>query len=203
MTATVSANPHPELRIQILDHTTLPVRDQFAAARFYTVIFNGEIDHVGRSFLRAAPEGMAQGVSSSPHQGMGVKICEGLVVGLFEQDFGQPTAEQGHPHHALEIPPDVIPAWIEHLNYWDVPYDGPHPREQDRSCSIYFFDIDGNHLELHATNLPDEVFRQIPPAPHDHTRQVRATPWPPSHLEGEANRMLAEKLEGWRRGGAH
>lgn len=51
----MSAKPYTDVRIQNLDHTTIPVRDQFAAARFYAVVFNGEIDHVGRPFGTLGP----------------------------------------------------------------------------------------------------------------------------------------------------
>ncbi len=181
------------MRVRGLDHTTVPVRDQFRAARFYAVVFNGEVDHVGRGFLNIAPESIREGLDQSPHQGMGIQICNGFVIALFDQDFGQPTVEQSHPHHAFAVGPYELEAWVAQLERWKVPYFGPIGRTRGRtSVSVYFNDPDGNHLEFVSPDTPEEIRSKFPTGHEDRAPENHA--WPPADLEEAANGVLREKL---------
>jgi predicted enzyme related to lactoylglutathione lyase len=173
------------VRIRGLNHFTLPVRDRYAAARFYTAVFNCEIDH------ESAPDRVQKGLARSLQ--VGVTLCEGVQLDLFEQDYGQPAVEQSHPHHAFDVRAEDIPLWVEQLRYWGVPFVGPMTRAGTRGCEIYFNDPDGNHLELHCSDYPDELRQQLPVGPYDKQRVVIHA-WPPPERAAEAERQFQEKL---------
>jgi catechol-2,3-dioxygenase len=168
------------------------VQERYRAARFYTAIFNAEVDHESDS------DRVKQGKARSLQ--VGVNLCEGIQLDLFEQDYGQPTAEQAHPHHAFDIRPEDVPAWIQQLSYWRVPFAGPMTRSGTTGLEIYFNDPDGNHLELHCSNYPEHERAQLPTGPYD-KRATMLHEWPTSDRMEEADRQLAEKLEAMRRRG--
>lgn len=180
------------VNIHGLSHMTLPVHDRFAAARFYTTIFNCEIDHE-IPLDRVRP--------GSGNIEVTVELCDGIEVGLFEQDHGQPGPEQGHPHHAFEVRAEDVPAWIEQLEYWGVPFFGPRAHGAT-TCSIYFNDPDGNHLELHCTDYPEELTGQLPRGHQVAAGEPSHAPandsWPPPHRAEEAERQFQAKLAAMR-----
>ena len=185
MTLEMSTSAGAQVRIRGLNHFTLPVRDRYAAARFYTAVFNCEVDH------ESAPDRVKKGLARSLQ--VGVDLCPGVQLDLFEQDYGQPGVEQSHPHHAFDVAAEDIPLWVEQLTYWGVPFVGPMTRAGTKGCEIYFNDLDGNHLEIHCSNYPDELRQQLPVGPYD-KNQVVIQQWPTPEREAEANRQLEEKL---------
>jgi len=185
MALETSAPAGTRVRIRGLNHFTLPVRDRYAAARFYTAVFNCEVDH------ESSPDRVQKGLARSLQ--VGVTLCDGIELDLFEQDYGQPTVDQAHPHHAFDVAADQVPLWVEQLRYWGVPFVGPITRAGTHGCEIYLNDPDGNHLELHCSEYPDELRAQLPVGPYDKNLTVIHA-WPTPERAEEAERQLAEKL---------
>lgn len=177
-------NPDAQLRISALNHTTFPVRDRMRAARFYVAVLGGEVHHA------SAADRVKQGLARSLQ--VGVRLCPGVELDLFEQDYGQPEWDQSHPHLALEIPADTMSAWAKHLEKWNVPYVGPMTRQGSGSAQIYLNDPDGNHLELYARNYPG--CDQLPSGPYDKMLCVHKDPWPAPELEREAERLFQASM---------
>ncbi len=185
MAVELASSRGAQVSIRGLNHFTLPVRDRYKAARFYCAVFNCEVDH------ESAPDRVAKGLARSLQ--VGVKLCNGIELDLFEQDFGQPTIEQAHPHHAFDVAADDVTHWIDQLTYWQVPFVGPMTRAGTRGCEIYLNDPDGNHLELHCSDYPDDLRSQLPVGPYDKSLVVIHS-WPTSERQEEADRQLEEKL---------
>lgn len=185
MAVETSAPAAQGIRIRGLNHFTLPVRDRYVAARFYTAVFNAEVDH------ESHPDRVKEGKARSLQ--VGVDLCPGVQLDLFEQDFGQPSLDQSHPHHAFDVVPDDVPVWVEQLRYWGVPFVGPMTRAGTTGCEIYFRDPDGNNLEIHCSNYPEELRRNLPSGPYDKEDTVLGE-WPSSERREEADRQLEEKL---------
>jgi catechol 2,3-dioxygenase-like lactoylglutathione lyase family enzyme len=173
-------NPDARLRIRALNHTTIPVRDRYKAARFYVAVLGGELHH------ESAPDRVKQGLARSLQ--VGVRLCSGLEIDLFEQDYGQPEWDQSHPHHAFDIPAEAMDHWVAHLKKWRVPFVGPMTRAGTGGAEIYFNDPDGNHLELHCSNYPKHT--EIPSGPYDKKLVVHESSWPAADLQAEADRLF-------------
>ena len=185
MVLDTSAPAGAQVRIRGLNHFTLPVRDRYVAARFYTTVFNCEMDH------ESAPDRVAKGLARSLQ--VGVNLCPGIQLDLFEQDYGQPSVDQSHPHHAFDVAADEVPAWVEQLRYWGVPFVGPMTRAGTHGCEIYFNDPDGNHLELHCSDYPDALRQQLPVGIYDKSLTV-IHQWPTPERAEEVERQFEAKL---------
>lgn len=178
------SRPKSPSRILFLNHTTLPCRDPYAGARFYTAVFNCDVDseeHHNQVFL-------------------GMRICDGVTLDCFGvEGYGQLTLEQTHPHHAFEIAPEDVVWWIERLQWWGVPFEA-RARRSSGSVALYFRDPDGHHLEITCPQYPDELFDQLPPL--DYRQGEHLTPmnsaWPPPERAEEAERQFQVKLEALR-----
>lgn len=177
-------NPDAELRISALNHTTFPVRDRIKAARFYVAVLGGEVHHA------SAGDRVSKGLARSLQ--VGVRLCPGVELDLFEQDYGQPEWDQSHPHLALEIPAQDMDQWVRHLEKWHVPFVGPMTRQGSGSAQIYFNDPDGNHLELYARNYPGS--EKLPSGPYDKMLCVHKAPWPSALLEAQAALLLDSSM---------
>ncbi len=182
-------NPDAPLHIRALNHTTIPVKDRYRAARFYVAVLGGEVHHESAS--DRVKKGLARALQ------VGVRLCGGLEVDLFEQSYGQPAWDQSHPHHALDVPAEDLERWAAHLKKWQVPFVGPMTRAGTGSAEIYFNDPDGNHLEFHCSSYPGH--EKLPSGPYDKKLTVHQQPWPPPELEAEADRLLQLSLERMRR----
>jgi len=171
-------------RILSLNHTTLPCRDPYAAATFYTAVFNCDVEqeeHHNQTFL-------------------GMRICPTVMVDCFGvQGYGQLSVEQTHPHHAFEIGPEDVLWWIGNLQYWEVPFEA-RARRRSGSVALYFRDMDGHHLEVTCPSCPDELFDRLPPL--DYKEGEHRTPmndqWPTPERAEEARRQFETKLEALR-----
>jgi len=178
-------NPDAPLHIRALNDTTIPVRDRYKAARFYVVVLGGEAHH------ESDPDRVKKGLARALQ--VGVRLCSGLEIDLFEQDYGQPTWNQSHPHHAFDVPAEEMEKWADHLRKWKVPIVGPMTRAGTGSAEVYFNDPDGNHLELHCSSYPGH--EKLPSGPYDKQLTVHKEPWPPKELEADANRLFETSLE--------
>lgn len=181
--ATAEATAAP--RTLGLNHFTLPVRDRYKAARFYAAVFGATVDH------ESDPERVKKGLARSLQ--VGVVLPGGIAIDLFEQDFGQPAPQQAHPHHALDIAPAAVPAWVEHLTRWGVPFVGPMTRSGTTACEIYLRDVDGNNIELHCDDYPEELRAKLTVGPFDMARTTHDR-WPPPEREAEAEGRLQEEF---------
>lgn len=177
-------NPDAELRIAALNHTTFPVRDRHRAGRFYVAVMGGEVHHA------SADDRVKQGLARSLQ--VGVRLCPTVELDLFEQDYGQPTWDQSHPHLALDVPAKELDRWVTHLTKWKVPFVGPMTREGSGSAQIYFNDPDGNHIELYSRSYPGHD--KLPSGPYDKMLCVHKTAWPAAELEADANRLYEASM---------
>ena len=178
-------NPDCPLHIRGLNHLTMPVKDRYRAARFYVVALGGEIDH------ESAPDRVQKGLSRSLQ--VGVRMALGLELDLFEQDYGQPGWDQSHPHLALDTSAEDLERWAQHLRRWKVPFVGPITRAGTKGAELYFNDPDGNHLEIHCSNVPDRSSFAV--GIYDKQLCVHKEAWPPAELEQEAERLFQASLE--------
>ena len=178
-------NPDCPLHIRGLNHLTMPVKDRYLAARFYVVALGGEIHH------ESAPDRVQKGLSRSLQ--VGVRMALGLELDLFEQDYGQPGWDQSHPHLALDTSAEDLERWAQHLRRWKVPFVGPITRAGTKGAELYFNDPDGNHLEIHCSNVPDRSSFAV--GIYDKQLCVHKEAWPPAELEQEAERLFQASLE--------
>jgi catechol-2,3-dioxygenase len=178
-------NPDCPLHIRGLNHLTMPVKDRYRAARFYVVALGGEIHH------ESAPDRVQKGLSRSLQ--VGVRMAPGLELDLFEQDHGQPGWDQSHPHLALDTSAEDLERWAQHLRRWKVPFVGPITRAGTKGAELYFNDPDGNHLEIHCSNVPDRSSFAV--GIYDKQLCVHKEAWPPAELEQEAERLFQASLE--------
>ena len=179
------SNPDSPLHILGLNHLTMPVKDRYRAARFYVVVLGGEIHH------ESAPDRVQKGLSRSLQ--VGVRMAPGLELDLFEQDYGQPGWDQSHPHLALDTSAEDLEKWAEHLRRWKVPFVGPITRAGTKGAELYFNDPDGNHLEIHCSNVPDRSSFAV--GIYDKQLCVHKEAWPPAELEQEAERLFQASLD--------
>ncbi len=177
-------NPDAPLHIGGLYHTTSPVTDRYKAAKFYVAVLGGEIHH------ESNPDRVKQGKARALQ--IGLRICAGIEIDLFEQDYGQPKWDQSHPHHAFRVTAESFPHWVAHLKKWRVPMQGPMTRSGTGGAQIYFNDPDGNHLELNCTGYADH--ESLPSGPYDKSVLIHTEPWPAPELEAEATRLLDASL---------
>jgi catechol 2,3-dioxygenase-like lactoylglutathione lyase family enzyme len=178
-------NPDAPLHIRALNHTTIPVKDRYKAARFYVAVLGAEVHH------ESAPDRVKKGLARALQ--VGVRLCSGLEIDLFEQDYGQPKWDQSHPHHAFDVPAEELDKWAAHFKKWKVPIVGSMTRGGTGSAEIYFNDPDGNHLELHCSNYPG--YEKLPSGPYDKQRTVHKDPWPAPELEKEADHLFEASLQ--------
>ena len=179
-------NPDAPLHIRGLNHLTIPVKDRYRAARFYIVALGAEAHH------ESAPDRVAKGLSRSLQ--LGVRMAADFEIDLFEQDFGQPDWNQSHPHLALDTSAEDLEKWVEHFKKWRIPFVGPVTRSGTKGAEIYFNDPDGNHLEVHCSNVPESQRGKYHVGPYDKSLCVHKQKWPPKELAEEAERLFQSSL---------
>lgn len=175
-------NPDAPLHIRGLNHLTLPVKDRYRAARFYIVALGAEAHH------ESAPDRVAKGLSRSLQ--FGIRMAAHFEIDLFEQDFGQPDWNQSHPHLALDTSAEDLDRWVAHFKKWQIPFVGPMTRSGTKGAEIYFNDPDGNHLEVHCSDVPEEQRSKFAVGPYDKSLCVHKQEWPPKELADEAERLF-------------
>ena len=175
-------NPDAPLHIRGLNHLTIPVKERYRAARFYIVALGAEAHH------ESAPDRVAKGLSRSLQ--FGIRMAANFEIDLFEQEFGQPDWNQSHPHLALDTSAEDLEKWAEHFNKWQIPFVGPVTRSGTKGAEIYFNDPDGNHLEVHCSDVPEEMRSKYHVGPYDKSLCVHKEEWPPKELADEAERLF-------------
>ncbi|HSQ14352.1 MAG TPA: VOC family protein [Candidatus Deferrimicrobium sp.] len=175
-------NPDAPLHIRGLNHLTIPVKERYRAARFYIVALGAEAHH------ESAPDRVAKGLSRSLQ--FGIRMAANFEIDLFEQEFGQPDWNQSHPHLALDTSAEDLEKWAEHFNKWQIPFVGPVTRSGTKGAEIYFNDPDGNHLEVHCSDVPEEMRSKYHVGPYDKSLCVHKEEWPPKELSDEAERLF-------------
>ncbi|HVO92309.1 MAG TPA: VOC family protein, partial [Terriglobales bacterium] len=168
------------------NHLTAPVKNRYRAARFYIVVLGAEAHH------ESAPDRAAKGLARSLQ--VGVCLAPGFEIDLFEQDFGQPHWDQSHPHLALDTSAKDLERWAVHFKKWQVPFVGPMTRAGTKGAEIYFNDPDGNHLEIHCSNVPPAQRARFPIGPYDKILCMHKQEWPPQDLADEAERLFQASL---------
>jgi catechol 2,3-dioxygenase-like lactoylglutathione lyase family enzyme len=130
-------------KISGIDPITLPVRDLDIAERFYTQVLGAKVvDRTDRS-------------RSSPF--IAITIGDSPSIDLFVQPWGQPAANQPHPHLAFAVRGEDLLDLKQQLLAQQIPVVGPIQFGSPGHGSIYFHDPSGNHLELCARDFTGEV----------------------------------------------
>lgn len=179
-------NPDAPLHIRGLNHLTIPVKDRYRAARFYIVALGAEAHH------ESAPDRVAKGLARSLQ--FGIRMAANFEIDLFEQDFGQPDWNQSHPHLALDTSAEDMEKWVEHFKKWQIPFVGPMTRAGTKGAEIYFNDPDGNHLEVHCSDIPEAQRSKYAVGPYDKSLCVHKQEWPPKEVAVEAEKLFQASI---------
>jgi catechol 2,3-dioxygenase-like lactoylglutathione lyase family enzyme len=180
-------NPDAPLHIRGLNHLTIPVKERYRAARFYIVALGAEAHH------ESAPDRVAKGLSRSLQ--FGIRMAAGFEIDLFEQEFGQPDWNQSHPHVALDTAAEDLEKWVDHFKKWHIPFVGPMTRSGTKGAEIYFNDPDGNHLEVHCSDVPDALRAKYAVGPYDKGLCVHKEEWPPKELADDAEKLFQASVD--------
>lgn len=144
-------------RIKAIDHITIPVHDLDEARRFYCDFLGGAfLARVDNDFFRR----VGRPVYAENTQGVfHISTLFGgpTRVELFQQNYGQAAAAQGHPHYAFRVRPRDLPKWKARLEARGIPSDGPLQLGPPGQASLYFNDPFGNHLELECMGYAEPI----------------------------------------------
>ncbi|MBM2810935.1 MAG: Glutathione transferase [Chloroflexi bacterium] len=152
---------------------TIPVRKLDKAETFYTQVLGAEV------IDRAAVE-----VGMHGQKAIRVQLCEGIELSLVQQNHGFIPIDGSHPHYAFTVSGADVESWMDHFDEWGVPYAlvcRDFPRAENGApvrIEMYFFDPDGNHLEIDARGYPmsDKVWMGT----YNHWSQFyQHDEWPP------------------------
>lgn len=125
-----------------LAEIVLIVNDVGASARFYREV-------VGLIPASKADDEWAWFWAGSPGEAQRVALHKGPL--LFEDQSPHPQAQRWGPvHYALLVPPDELEAGADHIRGEGVRVFGPVRFDWMKATSYYFYDPDGNLLELWA-----------------------------------------------------
>jgi catechol 2,3-dioxygenase-like lactoylglutathione lyase family enzyme len=140
------------LAFQRLDHFTVPVRDFNVSRKFYTELLGGEITYepVWEPFLA--------GRSTGAHMNVKLFREDGHLV-LYWQPWGQPAADQVHPHRAFTVDgAEQFEDLLRRLDGAEIPYvlvTAAQAAAGERvKVSAYFRDPDMNQLEVVCPEYP-------------------------------------------------
>ena len=159
--------------LQAVHRFTLPVRKLDKAEQFYTEVLGAEV--IERDISE---------VAGKVQPALRVQLCPGIELSLVQQDHGFLPIDGAHPHYAFTVPGSEVDQWIDHLDEWGVPSAlvcRHFPRvEEGQPCTIelYFFDPDGNHLELDAREY--RMNEKVWMGTYNHWKQYYSyDQWPP------------------------
>ena len=68
-------------------------------------------------------------------------------------------------------------------------------RAGTKGAEIYFNDPDGNHLEIHCSDVPQQQREKFPVGPYDKGICVHKEEWPPTELKEKAEALFQASLE--------
>lgn len=141
-----------DLRIQCLNHFTIPVRDHNVARKFYTEVLGGVV----------AKEPNWEGVRAGRNRSssLNIKLFDGEgELDLFWQPWGQNALDQLYPHWAFALKSAAqLDEMVTRLDRANVPHVLMTPKpakdgEQVR-VSLFFRDPDMNQIELVCEGYP-------------------------------------------------
>jgi catechol 2,3-dioxygenase-like lactoylglutathione lyase family enzyme len=143
------------LRVQHLDHITIPCDNLAVAEEFYVGLLGARVMlRVNEEFLRRMgreEDAEAGAIHTS------VVLDRGSRLDLFVQPDGVPPATAGHPHYAFHVSPGEMLKWKARLNARGVPTFGPTRLGPPSQASLYFNDPFGNHLELVTVGFVPDI----------------------------------------------
>ena len=143
------------LRVQRLDHITIPCRDLAVAEAFYVGLLGARVLlRVNEDFLRRM--GREQDAATGAVH-TSVVFDGGSRLDLFVQPDGTPPPTAGHPHYAFHVSPRELLKWKGRLNAGGVPTFGPTRLGPPSQASLYFNDPFGNHLELTTVGFVPDI----------------------------------------------
>jgi catechol 2,3-dioxygenase-like lactoylglutathione lyase family enzyme len=143
------------LRVQTIDHVTLPCHDLRVAERFYVGVLGAHVMlRIDQDFLRKMGRPDAE-IKNAVH--LSLVFDGGPRVDLFEHAVGQPPLLAGHPHVAFRVSPDDLMRWRRRLEAHGIPSSGPQRLGPPGQASLYFNDPFGNHLELTALGCAEDI----------------------------------------------
>lgn len=76
-----------------------------------------------------------------------------LLGGVWLAAMEGPSSEPSYGHVAFEVDPVDLPAYEARLRALGAHIKTPRPRIEGEGDSLYFYDFDNNHFELHAGSL--------------------------------------------------
>jgi catechol 2,3-dioxygenase-like lactoylglutathione lyase family enzyme len=138
-------------KISGIDHLTLPVRDLDLAERFYTQVLGANVVYRTDRWHSLSER------ESRRMPFIAITIGESPSIDLFLQPWGQPPANQPHPHLAFAVRGEDLLDLKQRLIAHQIPVVGPIQFGSPGHGSIYFHDPAGNHLELCARDFTGEV----------------------------------------------
>jgi catechol-2,3-dioxygenase len=123
-----------------LAELVLIVSDVPAAARFYREV-------VGLEPETEATDAWAWFWAGEPGARQRVALHQGSL--LFEEHSPHPPESRwGHVHFAFEVPREQLDAAVAHVRDHGVEVHGPTQFDWMGAVAYYFYDLDGNLLEL-------------------------------------------------------
>jgi catechol 2,3-dioxygenase-like lactoylglutathione lyase family enzyme len=155
MAATQEPRSAEELGLKIdgVNHLTLPVRDHDKARKFYIEVLGAEV--------RREPSWDSVRAGRSNSTALAVRICEGAELDLFYQPFGMAQPDQQYPRHAFYVQaPEELDAFRARLEAVGTPtalitrQEPTPPAGQPCRAELHFNDPDGNHLQIDCRGYP-------------------------------------------------
>ncbi len=144
------------LRLQELDHFTVPIRDFNVARKFYSEVLGGIVTQEPL-WYRVASESR-KGIAAGAHAAVQLFAGAGHLV-LYYQPWGQPGPHQVHPCRVFAAhSPEQMDELIVRLEHVNVPYVLMTPQTAPGAVKararLYFRDPDGNQLSVECTSYP-------------------------------------------------
>ncbi len=131
-----------DIQLKGLDHFALNVKDMNRAEKFYGKILGFPVIHrtqtqAGLQHIEVDAGNVAIALFESPE--LDLKVAHKTMT------------DDGYLHFAFGARPEQYEDIVQNLKGCNVEMDG-EPRNHPGGKSIYFFDPDGHHLEIHFSD---------------------------------------------------